>query len=92
MRRDFTAQAPNRLWVTDLTVVATRTGAAYVCLIVDVFSRLIVGWRVASHVRAEMVLDALEMARHSRGARIAGLTVHSGAGSRTGLKGSSGRV
>lgn len=81
VRRDFTAQAPNRLWVTDLTVVATRTGAAYVCLIVDAFSRLIVGWRVASHMRTEMVLDALEMARHSRGAHIAGLTVHSDAGS-----------
>ena len=81
VRRDFTASAPNRLWVTDLTVVATRTGAAYVCLIVDAFSRLIVGWRVAAHMRTEMVLDALEMARHSRGARIEGLTVHSGAGS-----------
>ena len=43
VRRDFTAAAPNRLWVTDLTVVATRTGAAYVCLIVDAFSRRIVG-------------------------------------------------
>ena len=78
VRRDFTAEAPNRLWVTDLTVVATRTGAAYVCLIVDAFSWLIVGWRVASHMRTEMVLDALEMARrHSRGAHIEGLTVHS---------------
>ncbi len=74
MSRDFTASAPNRLWVTDLTVVATRTGAAYVCLIVDAFSRLIGGWRVASHMRTEMVLDALEMARRSRGARIEGLT------------------
>ena len=81
VRRDFTASAPNRLWVTDLTVVATRTGAAYVCFIVDAFSRLIVGWRVAAHMRTEMVLDALEMARHSRGARIEGLTVHSDAGS-----------
>ncbi len=81
VRRDFTAQAPNRLWVTDLTVAPTRTGAAYVCLIVDAFSRLIVGWRVGSHMRTEMVLDALEMARHSRGAHIAGLTVHSDAGS-----------
>lgn len=79
--RDFTASAPNRLWVTDLTMVAARTGAAYVCFIVDAFSRLIVGWRVASHMRTEMVLDAIEMARRSRGARIAGLTVHSDAGS-----------
>ena len=81
VNRDFTAQSPNRLWVTDLTVVATRTGAAYVCLIVDAFSRLIVGWRVAAHMRTEMVLDAVEMARRGRGAHIEGLTVHSDAGS-----------
>ena len=80
VRRDFTALSPNRLWVTDLTVVATRTGAAYVCLIVDAFSRLIVGWRVAAHMRTDMVLDAVEMARRGRGARIEGLTVHSDAG------------
>ena len=79
--RDFTASAPNRLWVTDLTLVATRTGVAYVCVIVDAFSRMIVGWRVASHMRTEMVLDALEMARRCRGARLAGLAVHSDAGS-----------
>ena len=85
MRRDFTAAAPNRLWVTDLTVAPTRTGAAYVCLIVDAFSRIIVGWRVAAHMRTEMVLDALEMARRSRGARIEGLTVHSDAGSLGGV-------
>ena len=80
VNRDFTAPSPNRLWVTDLTVVATRTGAAYVCVIVDAFSRLIVGWRVAAHMRTEMVLDAVEMARRGRGARIEGLTVHSDAG------------
>ena len=83
--RDFTAAAPNRLWVTDLTVVPTRTGAAYVCLIVDAFSRLIVGWRVAAHMRTSMVLDAVEMARRTRGASIEGLTVHSDAGSQTGF-------
>ena len=57
VNRDFTARSPNRLWVTDLTVAPTRTGAAYVCFIVDAFSRLIVGWRVATHMRTEMVLD-----------------------------------
>ena len=46
-----------------------RSGMAYVCFIVDAFSRRIVGWRVASHMRTEMVLDALEMARRSRGNR-----------------------
>ena len=85
VNRDFTAPSPNRLWVTDLTVVATRTGAAYVCVIVDAFSRLIVGWRVAAHMRTEMVLDAVEMARRGRGAHIEGLTVHSDAGSQGGF-------
>lgn len=82
VKRDFTAQAPNQLWVTDLTYVPTRTGMAYVCFIVDAFSRRIVGWRVASHMRTEIVLDALEMARRSRGARrLVGLVAHADAGS-----------
>mgnify|MGYP001827375022 CR=1 FL=1 len=67
--RDFTAEAPNQLWVTDLTYVPTRSGMAYVCFITDAFSRMIVGWRVATHMRTEMVIDALEMARRSRGSR-----------------------
>ena len=61
--------------------MATWAGVAYVCFIVDAFSRLIVGWRVAAHMRTDMVLDALEMARASRGTPIDGLTVHSDAGS-----------
>ena len=61
--------------------MATWSGFAYVCLIIDVFSRMIVGWRVASHMRTEMVIDALEMARWSRGARLEGLVAHSDAGS-----------
>ena len=67
VNREFTATAPNRLWVTDLTFVPTWAGVAYVCFIIDVFSRMIVGWRCASHMRTEMVLDAIEMARWSRG-------------------------
>ena len=76
VNRDFTADRPDALWVTDLTYVATRTGMAYVCFITDAFSRRIVGWRVASHMRTEMVLDALEMARRSRGTRLEGLIAH----------------
>jgi putative transposase len=79
--RDFTADRPNRLWVTDLTYVATWSGVAYVCFIVDAYSRMIVGWRVAAHMRTEMVLDALEMARWSRGTALEGLIAHSDAGS-----------
>jgi len=82
VNRQFTADRPNALWVTDLTYVPTRTGMAYVCFIVDAFSRMIVGWRVASNMRTEMVLDALEMARRSRGGRqLVGLVAHSDAGS-----------
>ena len=81
VNRDFTATAPNQLWVVDLTYVATWSGMAYVCFITDAFSRMIVGWRVASHMRTSMVLDALEMARWSRGARLEGLVTHSDAGS-----------
>jgi putative transposase len=81
VKRDFTAQRPNELWVTDLTYVPTWQGVAYVCFIVDAFSRMIVGWRVASHMRTGMVLDALEMARWSRGTELEGLRCHSDAGS-----------
>ncbi len=79
--RDFTATEPNQLWVVDLTFVATWAGVAYVCFITDAFSRMIVGWRVASHMRTTMVLDALEMSRWSRGITLAGLRCHSDAGS-----------
>jgi len=61
VKRDFSAAHPNGLWVTDITYVPTRTGMAYVCFITDAFSRMIVGWRVAAHMRTDMVLDALEM-------------------------------
>lgn len=81
VERNFTAEAPNQLWVTDLTFVATWSGVAYVCFIVDAFSRRIVGWRVAAHMRTDMVLDALEMARWSRGTTLEGLVAHSDAGS-----------
>ena len=81
VKRNFTATAPNRLWVTDLTYVPTWSGVAYTCFIIDAFSRMIVGWRVASTMRTEMVLDALEMARWSRGAVLEGLRCHSDAGS-----------
>ena len=77
--RHFQASGPNKLWVTDLTYVATWAGMAYVCFITDVYSRMIVGWRVATHMRTTMVLDALEMARWSRGTRLEGLVAHSDA-------------
>jgi putative transposase len=81
VKRQFTAAEPNRLWMTDPTFVATWAGAAYVCFIVDAFSRMIVGWRVASHMRTPMVLDAIEMARWSRGTHHDDPRCHSDAGS-----------
>jgi putative transposase len=79
--RRFVAARPNELWVTDLTYVPTWNGVAYVCFIVDVFSRTIVGWRAAPNMRTDMVLDALEMARWARGTKLPGLICHSDAGS-----------
>jgi putative transposase len=60
--------------------VATWAGVAYVCFVVDAFSRMIVGWRVAAHMRTPMVLDAVDMASWTLGARIVGLRCHSDAG------------
>lgn len=64
--RQFVAAAPNRLWVADLTYVSTWSGFAYTAFIVDVFSRYIVGWRVSTTLRANLALDALEMAIWAR--------------------------
>jgi hypothetical protein len=58
LRRDFTAPAPNRRWVADFTYVAAWAGIVYVAFVVDVYSRVIVGWAAASHKRAKLVLDA----------------------------------
>jgi len=81
VKRNFTADGPNQLWVTDLTYVPTWAGMVYVSFITDVFSRRIVGWRVAANMRTQMVLESLEMARWARGALLEGLVCHSDAGS-----------
>ena len=60
--RDFTAAAPNQLWVADITFVPTATGFLYLAVVLDAWSRKVVGWAMANHLRAELVLDALEMA------------------------------
>jgi transposase InsO family protein len=66
VQREFTADRPNRLWVADLTYVATWVGFVYVAFITDVFSRKIVGWRVSNSLRSDLALDALEQALHAR--------------------------
>jgi putative transposase len=67
--RDFRAPAPNRLWVADLTYVKTHTGWVYVAFIIDVFSRMIVGWQASRSLRSDLAIDALEMAVFNRAAR-----------------------
>lgn len=67
MRRDFTAEAPNELWFADLTYLRCWEGVLYLAFIIDCFSRMIVGWQLASHMRTDLVLDALRMAIGIRG-------------------------
>ncbi len=67
VNRNFVADAPNQLWVADITYVATWAGFAYVAFVVDVYSRYIVGWRVSSSLATDLALDALEQALHARG-------------------------
>ena len=66
VRRDFTASRPNRLWVSDLTYVATWRGFVYVAFVTDAFSRRIVGWRATTTLRSDLALDALEQALYDR--------------------------
>ncbi|WP_079045637.1 IS3 family transposase [Carbonactinospora thermoautotrophica] len=66
VQRNFHAAAPNRLWTADLTHVPTLEGWLYLAVVLDVFSRRIVGWAMADHLRAELVVDALEMAIWNR--------------------------
>jgi putative transposase len=62
VNRDFTARAPDRLWVGDFTYLRCWEGKLYFAFVIDVFSRRIVGWQLASHMRTDLVLDALRMA------------------------------
>jgi len=81
VERKFKAPAPNRLWVADLTYVKTHAGWIYVAFIIDVFSRMVVGWQASRSLRADLAIDALEMAVHNRGAAgLEGLVHHSDRG------------
>jgi hypothetical protein len=66
VNRGFVATRPNALWVADLTYVATWKGFVYVAFVIDVFARMIVGWRVSTSLRTDLALDALEQALYSR--------------------------
>ena len=82
VNRQFHAPAPNRLWVSDFTYVATWAGFVYVAFVIDVYARYIVGWRVSRNAHTSFVLDALEQALHDRRpAHRDGLIHHSDRGS-----------
>ncbi|MDQ4037202.1 MAG: IS3 family transposase, partial [Actinomycetota bacterium] len=66
VQRRFVADAPDRLWVTDITQHRTAEGWVYATVVLDVFSRRVVGWSIADHLRTELVIDALDMARWRR--------------------------
>ena len=77
--RDFTAGGPNRLWVADITYVKTDEGFLYLAFVLDAYSRKLVGWAMESHLRTELVVDALQMALWRRRPS-AGLIHHSDQG------------
>lgn len=80
--RQFRVPAPNMLWVSDFTYVATWKGFAYVAFVIDAYARKIVGWRVSTSAHAGFVLDALEQAVHERRpTKAMGLVHHSDRGS-----------
>jgi putative transposase len=66
VERQFAAEGPNRLWVADITYIPTWAGFLYLAIVLDVFSRKIVGWSMATHLRTELVIEALEMAAAQR--------------------------
>jgi putative transposase len=88
LQRDFTTTRPNEKWVCDLTYLRTWNGFLYLAFVLDCYSRMIVGWQLATHMRTELVLDALEMANGLRRPG-AGLIAHSDRGSQSELNRSS---
>ncbi len=83
VKRDFTAAGPNQLWVADLTYVRTSVGWVYAAFVLDVYSRMIVGWQVATSLYTDLALDALKMViwrRENQGADLGGLVHHSDRG------------
>jgi putative transposase len=90
VQRDFAAEAPNRLWVADISYLRCWEGLVFFAFVLDAFSRVIVGWQLAGHMRTDLVLDALKMAlaRRGPGADVE-LVHHSDRGSQGGFKWSS---
>ena len=76
VNRQFNADCPNQLWVSDFTYVSTLQGMVYVAFVLDVYARFIVGWRVSSSMRTDFVLDALEQALYARKPERDGALIH----------------
>jgi transposase InsO family protein len=85
VRRNFTAEAPNRLWLADITEHPTAEGKLYCCAIKDAFSNRIVSWSIDSRMKARLVVAATEMAVARRRGDVAGCILHSDRGSQSGL-------
>ncbi len=81
VNRDFTATRPDQLWLSDITYVPTLEGFVYVAFVMDAFSRRIIGWQTADHLRTDLPLDALEMALWNRNVHDGQTVHHSDAGS-----------
>ena len=81
VKRVFDVDAPNRLWITDITEHRTDEGRVYLAAVTDAFSRRVIGWSIADHIRAELVVDALQMAIWRRHPDGEGAIVHSDHGS-----------
>ncbi len=81
LNRNFTTTEPDKAWVADITYISTLQGWLYLSVIIDVFSRRIVGWSMADHLRVDLVLSALQGALGHRRPAIAGLVFHSDRGS-----------
>ena len=79
--RDFTAEAPDQLWVGDITYIWTLSGFTYLATLIDMFSNRVVGWAVADHMRTSLVLDALDSALAGRNPEIGELIIHHDRGS-----------
>lgn len=85
VNRQFTVDEPNRLWLTDITEHPTLEGKVYCAAVMDAFSRRIVGWSIADHMRVELVIDALGMATLRRKSREGATILHSDHGSQGGF-------
>ena len=85
LNREFNPDNPNEVWVTDITYIHTSSGWMYLCVFMDLFSRLIVGWSVADHMRTELVIEALDKACKNRKPG-EGLMIHSDRGTQFGSK------